>query len=55
MGSNGSQEEIAREDQGSGADGSYVAPAVTVLGTLAELTKQGNNAGDELLQDGSTV
>ena len=52
MGSNGSQEEFPHEDQGSGADGGYVAPAVTVLGTLADLTKQGTAPVDELLNDG---
>ena len=52
MGSNGSHEGFPHEDQGSDADGSYVAPAVTVLGTLADLTKLGTAATDELLNDG---
>ena len=33
----------------------YEAPTVTVLGTFAELTQQGNTATDELLNDGSQV
>ena len=54
MGSNGSQEEFPQEE-GSVADSGYVAPAITVLGTLADLTKLGAAPTDELLNDGSQI
>jgi hypothetical protein len=42
------------DDQHNGGE-MYEAPALTVLGTFAELTLQGAAPPDELLNDGSQV
>ena len=49
-----SEPNTAPEDSGEPA-GTYEAPTVTVLGTFAELTQQGNTPTDELLNDGSQI
>ncbi len=40
-------------NSGHETQGSYEAPKLEVLGTLAELTQLGNAPPDELLNDGS--
>ena len=38
-----------------GESGQYEAPTIVVLGTVAELTQQGQAPTDELFNDGSQV
>jgi hypothetical protein len=40
---------------GEGESPSYEPPSILVLGTVAELTRQGSDPTDELLSDGSQI
>ena len=49
------ESQVSPVEMGRRESGGYEAPTIVVLGTVAELTQQGQAPTDELFNDGSQV